>query len=132
MLLAAIKELYHVSIYLHVCECTYIPVRDHFVHDYLPAINYTFNTTLKQSKIEAIAYPNPAEELLNIEYRAAKREQVQLRIVDLKGQILKELNWFVQQGPNIRSIYVEQLVKGVYTLQLTQGTTTTNLLFVKK
>ena len=72
--------------------------------------------------------------LLNIEYRAAKREQVQLRIVGVKGQILKELNWFVQQGPNIRSIYVEQLVKGVYTLQLTQGTTTTttNLLFIKK
>ena len=96
------------------------------------SINYTFNTTLERSKIEAIAYPNPAEALLNIEYRATKREQVQLRIVGVKGQILKELNWFVQLGPNIRSINVEQLVKGVYTLQLTQGTTTTNLLFVKK
>ncbi len=96
------------------------------------SVNFTTAVPLQYSSIEALLYPNPSKGLFQLEYRSPSKQQVQLTVVGISGQILRQLPWDVQDGINFKTLELSHLAKGIYTLQLQSKTDYTRIQFVKK
>jgi Secretion system C-terminal sorting domain len=84
--------------------------------------NYTGNTFTTVS-----TYPNPATEYAFIKYNMQNAGEVQIRLYDVAGRIMREQNLHANSG--LQSFKIEQLnnlSKGNYILQLKTGGQTVN------
>jgi PKD repeat protein len=63
-------------------------------------------------------YPNPASEMLSIEYSAAYNEIIEISVLDVSGRKLFTKNVYVTSGKNYYDISVADLVRGVYLLNI--------------
>ncbi len=76
-------------------------------------------------------FPNPVVEDLNISFLSANDSEVSVQIVDLFGRILKEDEFYAQEGDNRFAITVSELISGPYVLILKNGKMIRNYRFIK-
>lgn len=79
----------------------------------------THNVTYNSDNIAV--YPNPANDLLNIELLFAESNAVNIELIDLMGKEVTTLNRTQAISPNRYTLDVADLSKGVYILKVTNG-----------
>ena len=73
-------------------------------------------------------YPNPVNNLLNIDYGGDQKDLIQIRITDITGKTL--ITKEITNGQS--QVNVSHLNKGTYILRITSRSETTNKKFIKK
>ncbi|MGC4100369.1 LamG-like jellyroll fold domain-containing protein [Ferruginibacter sp.] len=92
---------------------------------------YTYSAVAKvvfnNSDVELNVYPNPAEKIITLQY-ASDQKTVTLTIFDQLGRavLVKKLT-----NQNLLQEDISKLGKGIYTIQLTDGTRQSRIKFVK-
>lgn len=76
-------------------------------------VNSTFNP---ESKIEAIIYPNPAIDFINIDFKYTGNNLFTLSIIDINGNILKHINL-----KKNKKINISNLDPGYYFIAINSG-----------
>lgn len=71
------------------------------------------------------AYPNPANNQLNLKITSGKRDEVSLRVLDLTGQVLIQRTMSLKEGSNQFILDVSGLPSGVCLLQVQGAHTAT-------
>jgi hypothetical protein len=68
-----------------------------------------------------LAYPNPAEQTLNIEIDLAEERQLEFIVTDITGKIIKTLNQNLKQAKGIQTYtyQIGELTEGMYLLIIT-------------
>lgn len=66
-------------------------------------------------------YPNPAEDILNVQFVAAVAQQMTVRMVNGLGQVVVEENLGQVSGQKVLTINTSGLSAGVYSLSLSNG-----------
>jgi Secretion system C-terminal sorting domain len=66
-------------------------------------------------------YPNPAEEILNVQFDAAVAARMTIRMVNSLGQVVVEENLGQVNGQKTLTMNTSGLASGVYALSLTNG-----------
>ena len=64
-----------------------------------------------------VIYPNPARDVLNIEYTSTRSGKIELQVIDSKGAVMLKQNMAVSNGMNLESINIASLSKGIYVLR---------------
>jgi Secretion system C-terminal sorting domain len=67
------------------------------------------------------AYPNPATELLQVQFNTVAEETVTIQVTDLTGRIVYQQQTDAQKGYNQFPVALQQLTAGTYTLQISGG-----------
>jgi len=82
--------------------------------------NFSLITSIKQTTINEISkiYPNPANEILQIEIRSKQYTSFTLNIIDMKGSLLETKTISNTKGIFNTSFDVSKLAKGNYILNL--------------
>jgi hypothetical protein len=93
------------------------------LQEYSDSANSTFNriilNLLKQPKVESkpllMVYPNPVNELLNVQLNVPENESYNLNIFDIQGKLIHQLDQqSISKGQNNFSIDVSSWKTGVY------------------
>ncbi len=77
----------------------------------------TTNTFEEDEKIIS-AFPNPMSTSTSIQFEASNEEMVSLMIFDQLGKIVYQENYKTVVGENIVKLYRQQLIPGVYNVQI--------------
>ena len=83
-------------------------------------------------KAAATIYPNPAVSQTNLMVTVDKADEVQGRLVDNAGRVMKQFYWKLQAGKTILPIDVSNLAKGVYYLSLKGNIINNELKLIKQ
>jgi hypothetical protein len=87
--------------------------------------------TAKVNKASLKLYPNPVADVATIEFQLKKVSNVNVRIYDLGGRMVKELNFAQRQSGLFKErIDVSDLSTGAYFMQMQAGTQTTMNKFI--
>lgn len=97
--------------------------------NYYRIVQYLLNGSKKESAIIAIeqkieglsilsTFPNPANDLLNVEYSTTNEGDVELQIVNIIGTVVYSENMSSSSGVSINSIDVSQFGSGTFLIQL--------------
>jgi hypothetical protein len=78
------------------------------------ATNFKPNQSNNNSSISI--YPNPAHQMLNIDFSSNHASPLQIKVLDQMGRIIINKNTNAVQGKNIIPINVSRLQKGIYYL----------------
>jgi len=98
-------------------------------NDYLWVDNLAFSgsvvgLTEKQSSLKAIAvFPNPATDLVNINFTAKNTSNVKVELYDVTGKKVYENNLEQISGASSQSINVSKFAKGVYVVKIVSDNT---------
>ena len=68
-------------------------------------------------------FPNPSNGKLNIELIALKQMNVQVSVMDLLGQVVKEKEFTFNQGLNTQVIDLSDIYDGIYIVKIISGET---------
>ncbi len=63
-------------------------------------------------------YPNPARDQINLDFKAAHKQQLNLKIYDMMGRLIQSELVQAQAGSNTVSIGTDKMGNGIYTLGL--------------
>ncbi|HPT14775.1 MAG TPA: T9SS type A sorting domain-containing protein [Bacteroidales bacterium] len=66
-------------------------------------------------------YPNPASNLLNVEFNSTTEGTVTMRLLDMTGRLLKLAETKVAEGENTFTLNLENLPDGMYLFVIVQG-----------
>jgi hypothetical protein len=66
-------------------------------------------------------YPNPAKEVVNVQFQAAQEGVVELDLYDSAGKLIQHYNYNAREGENQSVLKVQNIAKGFYTLKIKQG-----------
>ncbi|MFZ5553340.1 MAG: T9SS type A sorting domain-containing protein, partial [Bacteroidota bacterium] len=82
-----------------------------------------FNPSIGVSEIsetnDALIYPNPAEDMVNIVFEIDQSEEIYIDITDLQGKLVKRLgNGTVKTGKNQLQFSTEPMSNGIYLLRI--------------
>jgi Secretion system C-terminal sorting domain len=66
-------------------------------------------------------YPNPAKDLVNVQFQAAKEGIVSMDLYDSIGKLIQHFNYNAREGENQSVLKVQNIAKGFYTLKIKQG-----------
>jgi hypothetical protein len=66
-------------------------------------------------------FPNPAKDLVNLQYRAADDGTVEIQLLDLMGRTLQAFTDQAVSGANTFQLQTQQLPEGTYLIRLTQN-----------
>jgi hypothetical protein len=78
---------------------------------------------LQQERFDANVYPNPANEVINIEFMGiGSDEKVNVKIVDLSGRIMFDKDILTSDDMQAYQIETERFINGIYLIRLTSGT----------
>jgi plastocyanin len=80
----------------------------------------------------AIVFPNPADNEVNVRFTALAGQSMQLYVTDLLGNKLQQHTINANEGDNLVLLSTENLAAGLYMIQLTEGTAVKTLQFVVK
>ncbi len=71
-------------------------------------------------KISGIhVFPNPTTDLVNVDYQASSDIRLNIRLMDITGKLIREINHAGTAGRQQVQIDVSDLAKGIYQLQFT-------------
>ena len=77
-------------------------------------------------------YPNPVVNEANLTITVSRPEQVQTRIIDNAGRVVKHQQWNLQTGSTSLLVDVSGLAKGMYRLELKSETICESKQFIKQ
>ncbi len=105
-------------------ESTEIKTEYHAISNNLPAPSCKYFEVCQNvtGKINSyLAYPNPAEQTLNIEIDLAEERQLEFIVTDITGKIIKTLNQNLNQAKGIQTYtyQIGELTEGMYLLIIT-------------
>lgn len=80
----------------------------------------------------AIVFPNPADNEVNVRFTALTGQTMQLYVTDLLGNKLQQHTINANEGDNLVLLSTETLAAGLYMIQLTEGTAVKTMQFVVK
>jgi len=105
-------------------ESTEIKTEYHAIANNLPAPSCKYFEVCQNvtGKINSyLAYPNPAEQTLNIEIDLAEERQLEFIVTDITGKIIKTLNQNLKQAKGIQTYtyQIGELTEGMYLLIIT-------------
>ncbi|MBL7766737.1 MAG: DUF2341 domain-containing protein [Chitinophagaceae bacterium] len=63
-------------------------------------------------------YPNPAEDLLNIDLQAVKAQHTTIKVLDMSGRVIRQVQARTESGLNHMVINMEGLAQGIYSVQV--------------
>ncbi|MFC2131805.1 T9SS type A sorting domain-containing protein [Bacteroidota bacterium] len=88
---------------------------------------------IPENTIQAtITYPNPAENIFNLEFDLTQDNMTTIDIVDLTGFIVKEIDHnFLITGHQVYSVDITNLSSGFYTLRILSGAFSFNGTIIK-
>lgn len=70
--------------------------------------------------LHATLFPNPANELLNINLKSDKAGKAMLNIVDISGRVVLSQNIFIDNDAQMLTLPITQLPAGLYTVKISQ------------
>uniref|UniRef100_UPI00131D69DD PKD domain-containing protein n=1 Tax=Brumimicrobium mesophilum TaxID=392717 RepID=UPI00131D69DD len=71
-----------------------------------------------KSKFEAKLFPNPATDILNLEFTMDISENIEITLIDLNGKILNQESFTANAGKNTKKMNIDSISKGVYQVIL--------------
>jgi hypothetical protein len=75
-----------------------------------------------ENKSTIALFPNPGYDLLNIEFELAESTEIEIRIFDLQGRLVKTLfNNFAAKGKNMLTFNRLALISGTYFVRIESG-----------
>jgi uncharacterized delta-60 repeat protein len=74
--------------------------------------------SIDNSRIIVLFYPNPVINDANLTITVNKAEQVQGRIIDNAGRVVRQQRWNLSAGSTSLSVDIKGLTKGIYYLEL--------------
>ena len=74
--------------------------------------------TYKTSIANLEVYPNPSRDVFNVEFTSETKQTIEVRIVNLVGEIIFTENLESFEGEYIHSFNLGEYSKGVYLLEL--------------
>jgi hypothetical protein len=77
-------------------------------------------------------YPNPTSNELNIDIYTTKAENSTIKILDMSGRILKEIQTKLFVGANSIQTNISELATGIYTVQILENNKITQVSKVEK
>jgi hypothetical protein len=77
-------------------------------------------------------YPNPTFNELNIDIYTTKAENATVKILDMSGRILKEIQTKLVVGANSIQTNIGELATGIYTVQILENNKITQVSKVEK
>ena len=77
-------------------------------------------TSVNGSKIAARFLPNPASEVVSLQYEAIADGDLQIEIMDARGNV-QTLHHKVVKGFNEHVLQIQHLASGIYFVALKQG-----------
>jgi hypothetical protein len=88
-----------------------------------PIVNNILITVEKTKRIAVSTYPNPVNDVLNIEIKQSQNNigQAKLRLTHISGKILFELNTNLEKGTQFLTIPMEMYPSGLYVLTVDGG-----------
>jgi len=66
-------------------------------------------------------YPNPVKNVLTVNGYISKADLLMLSFYDASGRVVKQLQWQQPEGVYSKTVSVEELVKGVYWIEMRSG-----------
>jgi len=95
----------------------------------------TFNVTVNVQEVEGFdqltIYPNPTSNNFNIQWNSNSNEFVQLRIVDIAGQLVYQNSHAINQGMNTIEIDAQSWASGYYMIEMKVNNTIGRMKLVK-
>jgi hypothetical protein len=73
-----------------------------------------------------MVWPNPANDMINFQYPSTEDKKTTITLLDLRGRIVYENNFSSENGIVKGQIETSRFTKGVYILNLKQGSATMN------
>ena len=70
------------------------------------------------NKMKLIAYPNPVQEQLSVEFVLDQPEGVQVSLMNVNGQVIQTQNMFAVSGKNLVSVNTSNLSTGMYYITI--------------
>lgn len=80
--------------------------------------NYAGLQSVELSQTSINIYPNPAVQNLNVKLNLADKREVDLRIINAKGQIFEQKRVLSGSGTNVFDLNVSSLSNGIYFLEI--------------
>ena len=77
-------------------------------------------------------YPNPTQDVLNIDLYTSKVQNTTVKVLDMSGRIVKQIQGRSEAGMNKLSISLGEIASGVYTVQVFENDNLTHVSKVKK
>jgi hypothetical protein len=66
-------------------------------------------------------YPNPVKNFVTVNGYTSKADNIMLNFYDAGGRVVKQLQWQQPEGVYSKTVSVEELVKGVYWVEMKSG-----------
>lgn len=66
-------------------------------------------------------YPNPAQQFVSVSFELSSRQKTEIRIVNMLGQVVKQVSMIADGGANEKKIEINELKKGVYLVEVESG-----------
>lgn len=85
-------------------------------HNYIAVIE-----VYKESIFDLKVYPNPSKDFVNLQFTTFENQEVSFSLKDINGRNIGQENFKSQQGINQRRIDLSGLSKGIYLLELREG-----------
>jgi hypothetical protein len=77
-------------------------------------------------------YPNPTRDVLNIDIAASKEANTMIKLLDMSGRVVKQIQARTTVGVNNIKVSLSELANGVYTLQVLENGKLTQVDKVRK
>ncbi len=77
-------------------------------------------------------YPNPTSDVLNIDLTATEAQTTTIKILDLSGRLIKQVQMKSEKGVNPMSISLAELANGIYALQVYENDSMTHVSKIEK
>lgn len=68
--------------------------------------------------LDLLLYPNPVQDVYNINYDSGTEEMLTISVVDINGRIVSTDTWQVTTGANIRTFDMSDLPAGIYLVNV--------------
>ena len=115
----------------------FVPVKA-FISDFGGGFQYDFTVTEPVGTNDAnlfelfAYYPNPVEDVLNLDIQNSDLSDLQISILDPQGKILQQKKQVMYSGINQIKIHTNELVQGIYFVKIQQSGKTKTVKFVKQ
>jgi hypothetical protein len=93
--------------------------------------NEAESPTANKAKIIVELFPNPASQIINVNYNAVSNDPINMSINTIEGKEMMRFEINANQDQFSEQINIEKLPKGIYILTIKQGNTLTSRQFSK-
>jgi len=100
-------------------------------HNYYKLEQYDLNNHVTNSEVidiywsldgtQVVVYPNPATTQLIIDVNTDKNSSAKMRIYDVTGKLVKQIETELTKGANNTSIYLGDMALGMYMIRISDG-----------